>query len=313
MHDGSEGRIAMNIQDIAYIKEIAEAGSIGRAAASLHVSQPSLSKCIRKIENEYNIVLFSRVKGVAVKLTPEGEYFLKMAEEILLSHSRFLEQIRRYQHLEKNTLTLGLTYQRTADLADAVLSEFYRENPQWILQIQTRNSKELMAGVRDHSLDYAVLSTLKKHREFYYQPITHACFGVYLRDGSPAAARAVTMAGIEYPVLRMEDLSDERFTINVGGSASRAVLTELQKKNNTVLDLIDASNNQSRKAMVTSGIASAFIPIFEGKSADSKSGRRAYMIHPDQNVYYDVCLICLEGNEKSKAFQSLYHVLKKIM
>lgn len=177
----------MNIQDIEYITEIAESGSIGKAAEKLHVSQPSLSKCIRKIEQEYGITLFTRVKGVAAKLTPEGGYFLEMAKEVLLSHSRFQEQIRRYHELEKNSLILGMTNQRTIDLADSILERFYRENPGQILQTQTRNSKDLMEGVRDRSLDFAVLSVLKKHREFYYTPIIAAQFGVYLREGSPLA------------------------------------------------------------------------------------------------------------------------------
>ena len=42
----------MNIQDMQYITAIAEAGSIGRAAEKLHVAQPSLSKCVQKIERE---------------------------------------------------------------------------------------------------------------------------------------------------------------------------------------------------------------------------------------------------------------------
>ncbi|MDO4194362.1 MAG: LysR family transcriptional regulator [Erysipelotrichaceae bacterium] len=303
----------MNIQDIEYITEIAESGSIGKAAEKLHVSQPSLSKCIRKIEQEYGIPLFTRVKGVAVKLTPEGGYFLEMAKEVLLSHSRFQEQIRRYHELEKNSLILGMTNQRTIDLADSILERFYRENPGQILQIQTRNSKDLMEGVRDRSLDFAVLSVLKKHREFYYAPIIAAQFGVYLREGSPLAEKAVHMDGIEYPVLRIEDLTGERFTANIRGSASRAALEELQRKNNVSLEIIDASNNQSRKAMVSTGIASSFIPIFEGKFARAKSGRKAYMIHPDQNIKYNVCLICLEGNQKNKAFGELLKVLKELM
>ena len=303
----------MNIQDIEYITEIAESGSIGKAAEKLHVSQPSLSKCIRKIEQEYGITLFTRVKGVAAKLTPEGGYFLEMAKEVLLSHSRFQVQIRRYHELEKNSLILGMTNQRTIDLADSILERFYRENPGQILQIQTRNSKDLMEGVRDRSLDFAVLSVLKKYREFYYAPIIAAQFGVYLREGSPLAEKAVHMDGIEYPVLRIEDLTGERFTANIRGSASRAALEDLQRKNNVSLEIIDASNNQSRKAMVSTGIASSFRPIFEGKFAGAKSGRKAYMIHPDQNIKYNVCLICLEGNQKNKAFGELLKVLKELM
>ena len=303
----------MNIQDLHYISEIAESGSIGKAAEKLHVSQPSLSKCIRKIEQEYGIILFTRVKGVSAKLTPEGGYFLEMAKEILLSHSRFQEQIRRYHDLEKNTMVLGMTYQRTVDLADAILEKYYLENPRQILQIQTRDSKGLMEGVRDQSLDFAVLSVLKRHKEFYYAPVIGAQFGVYLREGSPLKDKAVHMDGIEYPVLRIEDLTGERFTANIKGSASRAALEELQKKNNVSLDIIDASNNQSRKAMVSTGIASAFIPIFEGKFAEAKSGRKAYMIHPDQNIKYNVCLICLEGKQKNKTFEELLKVLKELI
>ena len=111
----------MNIQDMQYITAIAEAGSIGRAANKLLVAQPSLSKCIQKVEREYGITLFKRVKGVSVKLTPEGELFLGMAREMLLSHARFQEQLRRLKEVQNNSLVLGLTYQRTVDLAGAIL------------------------------------------------------------------------------------------------------------------------------------------------------------------------------------------------
>ena len=71
----------MNLQDIRYIAAIAEKGSINKASRTLFVSQPSLSKCIRKVENEYGITLFTRTKGSSLELTPEGRCFLEMANE----------------------------------------------------------------------------------------------------------------------------------------------------------------------------------------------------------------------------------------
>ena len=303
----------MNIQDLEYITAIAESGSIGKAAEKLHVAQPSLSKCIRKIENEYGIVLFTRVKGVSARITPEGEMFLSMANEILLSHNRFREQLKRYRKTEKDTMTLGMTAQRTADIGDKLLEEFYRDRPGVLLQIEVRDSNGLTQGLQDQTLDLAVLSALEKQKGIHYARLKRSCFGVLLRDNSPAAEKAVCLEDVKYPVLRLEDLQCERFAVNTPGSASRMILDEIIKKNNISLELIDTAINQSRKAMVTSGIASSFVPIWEGRDTVTSGGRTVYMIHPDQNVYYDICLACSQGAQNSRVFQKLYQILKKMI
>ncbi len=303
----------MNIQDVKNIVAIAEAGSIGKAADKLLIAQPSLSKCIQKVEREYDITLFTRVKGVSVKLTPEGELFLGMAREMLLSHMRFQAQLRRIKELRKNSLVLGLTYQRTVDLAGPILEQFYLNNPQQIIQIQTRDTRGLQQGLLDNSLDAAMLSVIEKQGELYYEPIMRSCFGVYLRDGSSAGAKSVHLDGYDYPILRLEDLVGEPFAVNTPGSASRSIVEELLRKTPVALELIDVMNNQSRIAMVTSGIANAFVPISE-KRARKETGRpNLYMIHPDQNIYYDTSLACLMGFQTTREFRMLYSVLRALM
>ena len=302
----------MNIQDMQYITAIAEAGSIGRAAEKLHVAQPSLSKCVQKIEREYGIMLFKRVKGVSVKLTPEGELFLGMSREILLSHTRFQEQLRRLKQVQKNSLILGLTYQRTVDLAGPILERFYLENPQQIIQIQTRDTLGLQNGLLDKSVDAAFLAVTKQREEFYYEPLVKSCMGVYLRAGSNVAERAVHLDGVDYPVLRFEDLAGERFAVNTPGSASRSIVEEMMRKNGLSLDLIDVMNNQSRIAMVASGIASAFAPIVK-KDPETERSADLYMIHPDQNVYYQTCLVCLNGFQFTREFKMLCAVIKDLV
>lgn len=303
----------MNIQDMQYITAIAEAGSIGRAANKLLVAQPSLSKCIQKVEREYGITLFKRVKGVSVKLTPEGELFLGMAREMLLSHARFQEQLRRLKEVQNNSLVLGLTYQRTVDLAGAILERFYLENPQQIIQIQTRDTHGLQDGILDKSIDAAVLSVTERREELYYEPILRSCFGVYLRSGSLVAKKAIRLDNIDYPVLRLEDLAGERFAVNTPGSASRTIAEELLRKNGINIELIGVTNNQSRIAMVTSGIASAFVPISVKKENRTANGADLYMIHPDQNVFYQTCLVCLKGFQDTREFKMICTVLKELI
>ena len=303
----------MNIQDMQFITAVAETGSIGKAASKLYVSQPSVSKCIQKVEREYDITLFKRVKGVSARLTPEGELFLGMAREMLLSHSRFQEQLRRLKEVQKNSLVLGMTYQRTADLAGPILERFYLDNPQQIMQIQTRDTQRLLQGILDKSLDAAILAAYERKEGIYYEPLLDSCFGIYLRSGSPIAKKAVFMEGIHYPVLRLEDLEGEPFTVNAPGSASSSIVEELLRKSKVSLELMDVMNNQSRVAMVATGIASAFAPITENSPKGVKNDAQVYMIHPDQNIYYQVCLACLDGFQYSHSFHRLLAVLRELL
>ena len=84
----------MTIQDMKCILTIAEEGSINKAARKFFIAQPSLSKCVKKIEKEYGISLFQRSTGTALKITQEGECFLRMAQEVMQRHQLFENQLR---------------------------------------------------------------------------------------------------------------------------------------------------------------------------------------------------------------------------
>lgn len=74
----------MHIQQLEYVLKVAECGSITQAAQQLFISQPSLTKSIMNLENEYNIRLFDRTsKGI--QITPEGKDFLYYAKSVTTS------------------------------------------------------------------------------------------------------------------------------------------------------------------------------------------------------------------------------------
>ena len=72
----------MNILHLKYAVEVANAGSINKAAKSLYMGQPNLSRAIKELEGTLNIAIFDRsAKGMVP--TPEGEQFLEYAKKIL--------------------------------------------------------------------------------------------------------------------------------------------------------------------------------------------------------------------------------------
>src|SRR5271169_5571264 len=72
----------MELQQLRYFCAIAETGSFSRAAQQRHVSQPSLSQQIRKLEDELGARLIDRL-GRSVRLTELGEAFLPRARAVL--------------------------------------------------------------------------------------------------------------------------------------------------------------------------------------------------------------------------------------
>ena len=72
----------MTLQQLKYIVTVAEAGTFSKAAKMLFLSQPSLTKAIKELEKEMDIIIFDRTnKGVSV--SKEGEVFLGYARQVL--------------------------------------------------------------------------------------------------------------------------------------------------------------------------------------------------------------------------------------
>src|SRR5690625_3830782 len=75
-------RAALDIRQVTYFAEVAKQKSFTKAASTLHISQPSLSKTIKTLEDELGTPLFYRAsKGL--ELTDTGQVFLTNAKNVL--------------------------------------------------------------------------------------------------------------------------------------------------------------------------------------------------------------------------------------
>ena len=84
----------MTLTELRYIVMLARERHFGRAAEKCHVSQPTLSVALKKVEDRLGVTLFERTSS-EVRLTPVGEQIANQAERVLVEANRLKEIAER--------------------------------------------------------------------------------------------------------------------------------------------------------------------------------------------------------------------------
>lgn len=108
----------MNLIHVKYAVEVARLGSLNKAAESLMIAQPNLSRSIKELEAELGITIFQRsAKGMI--LTPEGEEFMDTARDILHRIERLERSYRDGSHKKRKfSITVPRAFYISAALAE---------------------------------------------------------------------------------------------------------------------------------------------------------------------------------------------------
>lgn len=86
----------MQLKELEYLLKTVECGSITKAAEQMFISQPTLTKNIQSLENEYNIKIFQRVAS-GVELTEQGKDFVYYAREVVAAKRIAEQQLFRWK------------------------------------------------------------------------------------------------------------------------------------------------------------------------------------------------------------------------
>jgi LysR family transcriptional regulator, hydrogen peroxide-inducible genes activator len=147
----------MELHQLRYMIAVAEQGTFSKAARDCHVSQPSLSNQIIKLEAELGEKLFHRTKRRAVP-TPAGQAFLAHARTILDELRIARQEVLEFGELERGTVTVGVLPTIAPYFFAGVISEFNRKFRNVEVVISEDTTNHLVQGVESGALELAVLA-----------------------------------------------------------------------------------------------------------------------------------------------------------
>ncbi|MGF6824099.1 DNA-binding transcriptional LysR family regulator [Microbacterium sp. ZKA21] len=148
----------MNLEQLRGFVAIAEIGHFTRAAETLHVAQPSLSRQIATLENEMGGVLFHRARG-NITLTAAGETLLPRARRILADADAIRVEMGELAGLQRGRVRLGATPTLCVSLVAEAMSAFHRAHPGIGLQLTEAGSRLLIERLTAGELDMALITS----------------------------------------------------------------------------------------------------------------------------------------------------------
>lgn len=158
----------MDILHLSYFLEVARQKSFTKAAQNLHVSQPTISKVIKTLENEMNVTLLERT-GKEVVLTDAGKAVLKRAQDVVSEFQNLTTELDDVFNLKKGEITIGLPPMVGSRFFPKVIGHYRHAYPMIQIKLNEVGSKQIEAGVDEGLLDLGVIA----------QPATMGGFGTF--------------------------------------------------------------------------------------------------------------------------------------
>ena len=146
----------MQLHQLRYVVMVADERGFTRAAARLHVAQPSVSGAVHSLERELGVSLFHRSRG-DVTLTAGGQVFLPWARQVLADCEAGRAAVRDLMGLGRGRLALGATPSLTTNLLPGVLASFHQRHPGIELIVHEAGSPDLVARLEQGQLDLALV------------------------------------------------------------------------------------------------------------------------------------------------------------
>jgi len=146
----------MKDTDWEIIYELHKNPNITKVANLLYISQPSLTKRIQHIENEFQVAVIERTAR-GIRFTKEGEYLAEQAVKYMELEKETRETLDKWKDNKQTQIVLGASYTYTKYTLSSLLAAYRQLHPDVLFSVVNEQSNILFRKVLEGSVDAAVI------------------------------------------------------------------------------------------------------------------------------------------------------------
>ncbi|MBL0388080.1 LysR family transcriptional regulator [Tumebacillus sp. ITR2] len=193
----------MDIRQLTYFVEVARLGSFTKASLALHVTQPTISKMVRNLEEELQVTLLDRSQK-KIQLTDAGAVVYTKSLDILQSLHNLTSALDDVRNVQTGTLRIGLPPMVGAPFFASLLAEFHAAYPHVSIQLEEHGGKRVEQLVEEGTLDFGATVLPVNSDVFEVHPFYNEALKLLLPAHHPLAERNS---------VGLEELRDDSFLL----------------------------------------------------------------------------------------------------
>ncbi|MEW6133129.1 MAG: LysR substrate-binding domain-containing protein [Pseudomonadota bacterium] len=246
----------MTLTELKYVLAVAREKHFGRAAEACHVSQPTLSVAIRKLEEELGVTLFERGGGGELSITPAGERVAEQAANIFELVDGIKDLAASARDDLQGPLKLGAIYTIAPYLLPELIPRLHERAPHMPLLLEENYTRVLTEKLKKGELDAMLVATPVEDPGLLALPLYEEPFVVAVpADHAWKKRKAVDGAELENENLLLlgsgHCFRDQ--VLKVCPALNRSASGGLQKT-------LESSSLETIRHMVASGMGTTVLP-----------------------------------------------------
>ncbi len=182
---------------------VAQQGTLGRAAETLNLSQPALSKTLNELEQLTGTRLFERGR-LGAQLTLVGEQFLTHAVKVLDALNTAGQALIRKEGVNNDVVRIGALPTAALGVLPAVIGQFHQHQKDVTLQVATMNNTMLLAALKSGDIDLGIgrMSDPELMTGLNYELLFLESLKLVVRPDHPLLHENITLSRVlEWPVV----------------------------------------------------------------------------------------------------------------
>ena len=229
--------------------DVAQYGSVSTASKNLNISQPAISRSIKKLEEDLNVTLFYRTLNGMI-LTEKGKELLSYVEEACNSLRVGERSMMETNNLIKGKLSIGVPSHIASFYLFDKIRKFHDEYPNIEISIFSRCTAELIKLLENHEIDIVIDTSpiCGNEKELHIEELIHVSHIFVKRSEDKVNATC------------LKDLEDYQVILPVSRSSHRKRLNEVANDNHVKFKkVISIENSETIREAVLQGNGVGYI------------------------------------------------------
>jgi DNA-binding transcriptional LysR family regulator len=292
----------MDVRDLEVFLAMVKHLNFSHAGEEIHLSQPSVSIRIHRLEEELQVRLFEQI-GKKVLLSEAGRLLEPHARRILAAFEDSRRTIEEYRGLEQGSLRIGASTTPGMYVVPRIIARFMHLHPKIAVHLVIKNTRQIEEAIINNEFDLGFVGGHLAGDEIETVPWRIDELVLIVPPGHPLAHRTD---------IKPSDLAKETFINREQGSATRAVVEKhLQLPGVSTERSLELGNPEAVKLAVRDGLGVSFVSKF-AVEAELKAKALSSPKIIGVKIYRELKIIYRKGRHLSRADNALIETAKHL-